>query len=298
MNSKKWYKRKRVWLLLVLVLLFIVVRLEWAKFRYDPIALQQTIQTQTQLSTQFKSKEEDGQRIHYLKVGDRPSLPLIVMIHGSPGALNAYNIFFLNQRLSSNADLIAIDRMGFGYSDFGTAEGSLEMQAKMIAKVLADFPNQKKILVGHSMGGPVIARLAMDFPKLVDGLVMVAPSICPELEPSNTWRKVLDFPLIRWFTPSSLRVCNQEIIPLKKELDVMMPMWKNIKAPVTVIQGTGDQLVPQGNADFAEKMLTQSAKVKINKIQAGNHFILWSELDLIVDDLLEIINFLKTEKTN
>jgi pimeloyl-ACP methyl ester carboxylesterase len=39
------------------------------------------------------------------------------------------------------------------------------------------------ILVGHSLGGPLIARMTMDYPELIDGLVFVAGSVAPKLEP-------------------------------------------------------------------------------------------------------------------
>ena len=158
-----------------------------------------------------------------------------------------------------------------------------------IAAILQDFPNQKKIVVGHSMGGPVISRLAIDYPQLVDGLVLVAPSIAPALEPPNWWRKMIDFPIFQFFTPAALRVCNQEIIPLKEELLAMENGWKNITCPVTVLQGTADPLVPPGNAYFAKEQLKNSSKVKLKMIEEGNHFILWNEQPFIRDVILEML---------
>ncbi len=52
----------------------------------------------------------------------------------------------------------------------------------MMKPILELVVNQKTILVGHSLGGPVIARTAMDYPDLVDGLILVGGSIDPEME--------------------------------------------------------------------------------------------------------------------
>ena len=139
------------------------------------------------------------------------------------------------------------------------------------------------------MGGPVISRLVMDYPNLVDGLILVAPSISPALEPSNSWRIVLDYPPFRWLTPTAFRVCNQEIIPLKSELLEMKNRWETITCPVTIIQGTLDPLVPKGNADFAKERLVNSSNVQLKMVEEGNHFILWSEIPLIRNAVLEML---------
>ena len=284
MNNKKWYKKKRYWCLFLLVIIFFAVRMEWAKMRYDQDALLFSLQEKGILAD-YDTRKSAGKTIHFLQTDKRKDLPVVVMMHGSPGALNAYEEYFSDTTMTKQAIMIAVDRPGFGYSDFGKSEPSLAIQAELIAEILKDFPNQKKILAGHSMGGPVISKLAMDFPELVDGMIMVAPSISPELEPSNGWRKVLDFPLIRWFTPGALRVCNQEIIPLKEELNLMMSGWKNIVIPVTVIQGEEDPLVPMGNALFAASMLDHNPDFKTIMIKGGDHFILWSETTLIKKEI-------------
>ena len=130
----------------------------------------------------------------------------------------------------------------------------------------------------------------MDYPDLINGMVLVAPSISPALEPSNGWRKLLNFPLFRWVSPPALRVCNQEIIPLKEELLEMENRWKNIECPVTIIQGVEDKLVPKGNAFFAKEQLTNSRDVQIIMIDGGNHFILWSEVPLIRTAILDMLD--------
>ncbi|HEY5692223.1 MAG TPA: alpha/beta hydrolase [Cyclobacteriaceae bacterium] len=58
-------------------------------------------------------------------------------------------------------------------------------KASIIAKTAAGKNKNARpiILIGHSLGGTVIARMTMDSPELVDGVVMVAPSIDPEIEP-------------------------------------------------------------------------------------------------------------------
>ncbi len=288
MNQKRWYKKKRIWGLIFLISLFFLTKMEWGKIRYHQNEFITKINQGSQVLATYGTRTFANKTIHFIQKINQKNFPLLVMVHGSPGALNAYEVYLQDSLLNAKVNMISVDRAGFGYSDFGTAESSLTIQAGLIAEILKDFSNQKIILMGHSMGGPVIAKLAMDFPELVDAMLMVAPSISPDLEPSNTWRKVLNFPLIRWLTPDGLRVCNQEIIPLENELEAMRADWKNIKIPVTVVQGEADKLVPKGNAFFAKKMMPDSP-VKISIVKDGNHFILWSETSLIKKELLELL---------
>ena len=146
------------------------------------------------------------------------------------------------------------------------------------------------ILVGHSFGGPLATRIAIDNPDLIAGIVLVAPSIDPELEPPIWWRSMLNVWGIRWLVPKALRVCNQEILPLESELKAMLPDWKNIKAESIIIQGEEDKLVSPENADFAKRMLTGSESVEIMMVEGGNHFILWSEIELITQAILKLLD--------
>lgn len=140
----------------------------------------------------------------------------------------------------------------------GQAEPSLRKQAAAIAAVSGQVtPSGRAVLAGHSLGGPVIVRLATDYPDRVRSLILVAPSISPELEKQEWFRPVLAAFPFRQLLPAELDVSNREIRPLKGELQRMLPLWTSITVPVTVIQGDADNLVPSGNADFAKRMLTQ-----------------------------------------
>jgi pimeloyl-ACP methyl ester carboxylesterase len=227
--------------------------------------------------------------IHYVKAGD-PTRPLVLFVHGSPGSLSAFIHFLADSVLLQNALLVSTDRPGFGYSNFGMAEPSLEKQALALKPILEQFgSNRPIILVGHSLGGPLIARMAMAYPELVDGLIIVAGSIDPALEPNETWfRAPLATPFLSWILPRSFRASNEEIYQLKPELQEMLPYWKNITCPVIVIQGKKDELVPYENIHFAEKMLV-NARLEFMINEDMNHFVPWSNPEMIREAVLKMV---------
>jgi pimeloyl-ACP methyl ester carboxylesterase len=67
----------------------------------------------------------------------------------------------------------------------------------------------------------------------------------------------------------------------------MLPIWKEINIPVVVVQGGKDILVDHRNADFAKRMII-NAPVEIMYKEDMNHFVPWSDPDLIVDAIFKV----------
>jgi len=264
--------------------------------------------SKTEIEAYFAKKEKKGSLhsypvgknriINYLKVGDE-TLPLVVFVHGSPGSLDAFIDFMADTALLKRAQLITVDRPGFGASNFGYAEPSLEKQDTYLRPILEENKKHRPIiLVGHSLGGPVIARMAMDYGDLVDGLVIVAGSIDPELEPDETWfRAPLATPFLKWMIPRVFRASNDELYKLKPELIKMLPLWDKIHCRVIVIQGKKDSLVPAANADFAKKMLTHASSLDFVMKEDMDHFVPWSNPELIRVAILKLLDQFDTDSS-
>lgn len=129
--------------------------------------------------------------LHYAVCGNGDSLPTLVFIHGSPGSWMNYMKFMWDSSMRKKYRIVAIDRPGFGYSDFGKA-AHLQEQCAMIMPVLQKLKTQQPMfLVGHSMGGPILVKLAADNPSLFEMIVIVAGSIDVNQEKTETWRKIM-----------------------------------------------------------------------------------------------------------
>ncbi len=290
----RWIKRISSILFVCFLLLVVVFRLPVFSFQQAEEVQRAELLRKGQFAPisfhRYEVSKTDGsiRNIHYVHVGNK-ELPLVVLVHGAPGGSSAMNDYLADTNLTKFAQVVAVDRPGYGFSDYGNTEPSLEAQARALHPILEQYRTQKTILLGHSFGGPVIARMAMDYPNLVDGLVIVAGSVSPELEPQEWWRKPLNWSFIRWILPSSFRVCNQEILPLKEELEAMLPLWEKITCPVVVYQGDEDNLVPKENADFIKKVLPNNSNVNLEIVKGGDHFILWSMRDEISNRLARFL---------
>ncbi|SHG15028.1 Pimeloyl-ACP methyl ester carboxylesterase [Flavobacterium segetis] len=229
----------------------------------------------------------DGNNIHYIETGDK-RLPLLIFIHGSPGSWNAFKEYLVDTLLLKKYRMIVIDRPGFGYSDFGEAQ-NLSVQSQIISAFIDAIRNEKQlILVGHSVGGPVVAKLAVDHPDWYSNIVILSGSVNPEAENPEKWRKVVKVSPFRYLIPGALRQSNDELWWLKKDLFDLQPELSKINTSVTIIHGTKDFLVPYSNMVFMKKNFVNAKSIDTITIENANHFIPWSHYKIVKNALMKI----------
>ncbi|HAS40173.1 MAG TPA: alpha/beta hydrolase [Microscillaceae bacterium] len=71
---------------------------------------------------------------------------------------------------------LALDLPGHGLSAKGDFSYSLDFYGQIVKQWLDKLGIQKAVLVGHSMGGQISIRLALQYPDLFSRLVLVAPA--------------------------------------------------------------------------------------------------------------------------
>lgn len=235
-----------------------------------------------------KTIVSEKRTLHYVDTNDQEK-PVLLLIHGSPGNWDVFIEYFKDPLLREQYRIIAPDRLGFGYSGNGRPERSLEQQAEAIAAIIKDIPAGVPIvLAGHSFGGPVAARIAMLYPERVSGLVLLAGSSDPDLQVDKYIQHVARWPVIRWLVPPFAYSTNEEIFALKNELERIKPDWEKIVAPTVIMHGDADTLVPIGNAEYSERMLTNAASVEVIREMTMNHFIIWNQYETVKNIFLRL----------
>jgi len=233
--------------------------------------------------------------ISYAETG-RADGPLVVLVHGTPGSSGAFSFLMADSRLATRVRVVSVDRLGWGKSAEGGIVTSMAEQAAAVRAVIGEFPSNRPVIaVGHSLGGPVVARLAMDYPNSVQGLVLVAASIDPFMEKTEWYQVVSRWTLVRWAVPGELARADREIDALKAELAAMLPLWRQLRLPVTVLHGTSDSLVPVENAAFAERTITE-APLTMRRIPKVGHLIPWERPELIRTAILEQLGLLSAKE--
>jgi pimeloyl-ACP methyl ester carboxylesterase len=225
--------------------------------------------------------------IHYIETGNKNASTLF-FVHGSPGSWDAYKNYLKDTLLLSKYRMIAIDRIGFGYSNFGQAE-DLKTQSYILEKFTKLTANGKPIyLIGHSLGGPTIIEMAAEKANDYSALIILAGSVDPKVETPEQWRAIIKKRPIRYLIPGALRTSNDELWYLKNDLYALKPKLRNITTKVIIIHGTKDSLVPYSNVAFMKSEFYNAKTLDIISIKEANHFIPWDHYAEIRDVLYKL----------
>jgi pimeloyl-ACP methyl ester carboxylesterase len=137
-----------------------------------------------------------GAVLNVVDLGQRDTgLPPIVLLHGASSNLEVMRP--LAARLADKHRVILIDRPGHGWSTRERLEDSTpQVQARMIVEALDKLGVGPSIIVVHSMAGAIGARMALDYPAHVAGLVMLAPVTHPWRGGVGWYNKLITRPVI------------------------------------------------------------------------------------------------------
>jgi pimeloyl-ACP methyl ester carboxylesterase len=136
-------------------------------------------------------------KLNVLDIGPRDAAgPPILMIHGASSNLEAMRQP-LGEMLARNHRVILIDRPGHGWSTRARSEDSTPaIQGRMIDQALEKLGIDRAILVVHSWSGALGARMALDYPRRVAGLVMLAPVAYPWPGGVGWYNKLVATPVV------------------------------------------------------------------------------------------------------
>jgi pimeloyl-ACP methyl ester carboxylesterase len=222
-----------------------------------------------------------GVRLHKIDTG-RPG-PAVILLHGNGVTLADMEISGLVARAARRRRVVAFDRPGFGYSERPRGIAwTPAAQADLLAGALERMGIAEAVVVGHSWGSMVALALALDHPRLVQGLVWVsgyyfptprtdvaffAPPAIPVIGDVLRWttapligqliknsviRKVFaprvprrfsaQFPTALSLRPSQIRASLGELALMVPSAAANAPRYMDLSIPVTIMAGTADRI--------------------------------------------------------
>ncbi len=117
--------------------------------------------------------EVDGIRVRYARRGDfAPGAVPLLFLHGFGGDLD--NWLFNLDAAAAHSPVLALDLPGHGGSDARLPGTTLPALADFVVHFLDGQQVERAHAVGHSMGGAIAARMAIDHPGRVASLALVS----------------------------------------------------------------------------------------------------------------------------
>ncbi|MBA3299340.1 MAG: alpha/beta hydrolase, partial [Thermoleophilaceae bacterium] len=116
--------------------------------------------------------EIDGTSVNYVDIGERGEDRPIVFVHGLSGQWQNWleNI----PRFSRERRVVAMDLPGFGVSEMPREKLSIELYGNFVADMCRRLDLAPAVLVGNSMGGFVVAEVAIRAPDVVERLMLLS----------------------------------------------------------------------------------------------------------------------------
>ncbi len=122
----------------------------------------------------FEVKTVPVRNINVAFIDEGSSDQVLLLIHGLGS--NAKGWIKNIPVLAENFRVIAVDLPGYGKSDKGYYDYSMSFYALVLKELLLKLNITSAVFVGHSMGGQIAINSALQYPELVEKLVLISPA--------------------------------------------------------------------------------------------------------------------------
>jgi non-heme chloroperoxidase len=268
----------------------------------EPIGTELTLKT---------ARLSNGVNLQYAEQGSFSGTP-VIFLHGITDSWHSFESVL--SLLPNNIHAFAISQRGHGDSDRPLTGYS----PKDFAADIADFIQLHKLhsafIVGHSMGGVIAQRFALDYPQLTRGLVIAGSAASLKDNPGmpEFYQQVqgladpMDKDFMDEFQKATLakpidrkyynvlvaegmkvpvRVFKQALHGLI-EADYTHEL-KNIKSPVLIVWGAKDSFITEDNQAQLVKGIKESDFLVYERT---GHALHWEEPNRFVNDLIGFVN--------
>lgn len=151
---------------------------------------------------------QTGLEVHYRDEGKRDG-QAIVLIHGSNSSLNTWEPWV--RRLEGDYRVISLDLPGHGLTGSSpSGKYDIGSYVDVVDALLSRLGIGHAVIIGNSMGGMVSWRYALAHPAKIDGLVLIDASGAPDAKPRQLpiGFRIMRTPVIRelsrFITPRSI----------------------------------------------------------------------------------------------
>jgi pimeloyl-ACP methyl ester carboxylesterase len=254
----------------------------------------------------------DRQMVHYEVFGHgRP----VIFLHGWLGSWRYW--FPTMERVAENFRTYSFDFWGFGESRRKSTYESIQNYSDQVIRFLDELGIDRVLLVGHSMGGMVALKTAINHPRRISRVAAVGAPIVGD---SLSWLlKLTDRPImadafarVPWFRrflfsqflgetndPHVHEILDDSVKSSSTTLrNAVGSMWRTdlrpelsrLTVPTLIVHGGRDEIVHPNQADLFDNVPTAEVVV----MPESRHFPFLDEADLFNDIL---IRFLKQEAT-
>ncbi len=208
--------------------------------------------------------------------------PPVLLIHGIGGSVEEWR--FNIEALAEHHRVYALDMVGSGHSDKPAAEYSFSYLAQFVNDFMDAQTIERATLIGHSLGGGVVLKFAIQFPDKVDRLVLVSSAGLGK-EVHLAFR-LSSLPLIgNWLTRPSRKGTAQLLTDCYFDQDLITDEFVEFKYRLAAQPGAQESFLStvraQGNFGGQRDHVVHSIVDNLASITAPT-LIIWGQQDRIL----------------
>ncbi|BDD04719.1 alpha/beta fold hydrolase [Aureibacter tunicatorum] len=237
---------------------------------------------------------KEGSKLQVYSNHKSSGKPILFFIHGSPGSWQAFKGYLQDEELSRDYWMFSVNRLGYGGSE---TKHSLHIQLQssiimsFIRSIIEGGNDRLFLLVGHSYGGGVSMDVFQKSQDIINGLLLIAPTLAPELQRVKFYNKFAKLRVVNKLLPSNLKMSNKEMYNIYDDLLEVERSYPKVNNPVWLIHGTRDKIVSFGTVEYLRHQLSHDI-LKIIVIEKGDHFIPWKKKSFVKQVLLDFFELL------
>jgi pimeloyl-ACP methyl ester carboxylesterase len=276
--------------------------------------------------------EVNGVRLHYVERGSGTPL---VLLHGNGSMIQDFESSGLIDLAAKSYRVIVFDRPGFGHTDRPrSVVWTPAAQAELINSALHQLNVSEAIVLGHSWGATVAVALALQYPTLVQGLVLASgyyyPTFRPDVValsapatpffgdalrytlspivgrlmwplllakifgPQATPKKFAGFPRGMALRPSQIRAAAAESALMIPDAFYFRNEYANLKMPVVIVAGEQDRLVDI-DAQSA-RLHDEVPQSTFHRVPGTGHMVHQTATDVVMSAINEVDNVGSTKE--
>lgn len=247
--------------------------------------------------------DRNGQQLFFTFKAGNPALPVVVLLHGAGGSHLGWPPGL--RRLPDFA-VMGVDLPGHGRSQPPGRSSINDYAADVIA--LLNRQNVKQaVLIGHSMGGAIAQVMALNYPEIIAGLVLIGTGAKLPVSDLILAQTLTDFALVTEFvtkyswapgTPAPLvKKAHDELVKTPPAIlqndfvacdafDVRQQLAQ-IDVPTLVIAGSRDKMVPP---KFGHYLAEQIPGAVLHVVENGGHMVMLEQAGEVTAVIIQFLN--------